>query len=178
MPFLSLIFIYKRFSFCYLFKCSKFSGAQNSCTQNFGAQISCAWILTLGFLASFLKEPQYLKRISSAMGTARKLQSFLFIAAMTLNKCFLVSLLMDKQRRIETKLDSFGKSWSFSLTNFPSVAQNIRKNDKKTIMPDREKLCQIKIIIPDVFFLCQVPQNYARSGIHCAKLRPLPIVLN
>merc|ERR1711954_188020 len=65
MPFLSLIFIYKRFSFCYLFKCSKFSGAQNSCAQNFGAQISCTSIMTLGILASFLKEPQYLKRISS-----------------------------------------------------------------------------------------------------------------
>ena len=27
--------------------------------------------------------------------------------------------------------------------------------------------------MPDVFFLCQMPQNYARSGIHYAELRPL-----
>ena len=40
-------------------------------------------------------------------------------------------------------------------------------------MPDRKKLCQMKITMPDVFFLCQMPQNYARSGIHYAKLRPL-----
>ena len=37
----------------------------------------------------------------------------------------------------------------------------------------KKKLCQIKIIMPNVFFLCQMPQNYARSGIHYAKLRPL-----
>ena len=44
-------------------------------------------------------------------------------------------------------------------------------------MPDRKKLCQIKIIMPDVFFLCQMSQNYARSGIHYAKLRPLTDVV-
>ena len=33
----------------------------------------------------------------------------------------------------------------------------------------------MKITMPDVFFLCQTPQNYARSGIHYAKLRPLVI---
>ena len=54
MPFLSFIFIYKRFCFCSLLKRSKFSSTQNSGAQNFGAQISHAQILALRSLAPFL----------------------------------------------------------------------------------------------------------------------------